>query len=425
MAITNRTAHIAGRSSLDAASQPMSRRVRVLIIEGQNNGGMWHYAFSLSKALAQADFQVALATVFPCEDLGDRGDVHLCAISTDAPPSAWQPARLARRVAGHLVKLNNLHRIMADFRPDVVHIHSPLGKLDFFYFKLLKAYTVRVIYTAHDATPLDRSGDWFDWARYRAADAILVHSRRDMTALVSNGIDKSKITVIPHGNYLHFCQELDLSQDRAKYLLGLSPKAQAVLFFGTISPYKGLDLLIEAFARLCEDDSNPYLIIAGPPTEDFAPYRRLIRQLNLSDRVITDLRYIPFAEFPRYFSACDLVAFPYRRISQSGVLQLAYAYAKPVVVTNVGGLAEAVAEDRTGLIATTPDPEGFSNAIHAGLADPEEAIRMGERGRLLTATKYSWSAIVKEIAQVYQMGAPGVSSVDGSRATAHEVRGDS
>ena len=394
-----------GQGEIDShrsASKSLRRRGRVLIIEPQNDGGMWHYAFSLAKALDQANYDATLATVFPFEDLGDKGNVRIRPIGIDTPPSAWRPTRPLQRMASHLAKLHNLWRIMLEFRPDIVHLHNPLGKLDFLYYKLLKVHRARVIYTAHDAMPLDRSGNWFDWARCRAADTTFVHSERDVGTLVSNGVDTSKITVIPHGNYLHFCNDRELSRNDAKRLLGLPPESRAVLFFGTISPYKGLDLLIDAFSRLSENDSNIYLIIAGPPTEDFAPYQRKIRQQNLSDRIVKDLRYIPFAEFARYFSASDLVAFPYRQISQSGVLQLAYAYARPVVVTNVGGLAEAVAQDQTGLIAAASNPQEFSDAIREMLADPGKGALMGERGRLLAATKYSWTAIVKEIARVYQ-----------------------
>ena len=327
-------------------------------------------------------------------------------MGTEVLPAAGRLMLFMRGMFSHLHKLNRLRHIMAKFRPDIVHLHNPIGKLDFIYFRLLKAFGVGVIYTAHDATPLRRRASWLDWARYRAADAILVHSSSDMTALVSNGIDWSKITVIPHGNYLHFCGDQDPCRDRAKLMLGLSPEARVVLFFGSIAPYKGLDLLIEAFSKLYREHSDLWLVIAGLPLEEFAPYQRRIEELNLADRILLDLRYIPFAEFPKYFLATDLVAFPYRRISQSGVLQLAYAYGRPVVVTDVGGLAEAVTEDRTGVIAKASDPEGFSSAIRRLLADEDEATRMGERGRFLARSKYAWDAIVKKIAKVYQSVQP-------------------
>ena len=377
--------------------------LRVLIIETQNSDGPWHYAVSLSRALAQADVRTALATLFPYEELGDHDGVRLYAIGKKMPLAGRGAGTLVRRMVRHLGKLNRLRRTVVEFRPDVVHIsQTPLGGLDFLYFRLLRLMKIGLIYTAHDARPLDRRRNWFDLARYRAADAILVHSSSDLNALVADGIDESKITVIPHGTYVQYCPDQDASPIRAKAQLGLPAQGRVILFFGTIAPYKGLDLLIEAFARLRDEDANTYLVIAGKPLEDFAPYRRRIQELNLVDRVLLDLRYIPFAEFPKYFSAADLVAFPYRRISQSGVLQLAYAYRRPVVVTNVGGLAEAVAEDRTGMIATTFGADELSSAMRRVLADPEEAMRMGERGRRLADSKYSWGPIVEKIAHVYE-----------------------
>ncbi len=399
-------AHRAGRGR-DLAQ----RALRVLIVEPQSSDGPWHYAFSLSRALAQAGFPTALATIFPYEELGDPGGVRLYSIGREAPREGHGAIVLARRLASHLDKLNRLRGIVAEFRPDIVHIaQTSLGNLDFLYFGFLKRLKVGVVYTAHDPSPPDRRAKWFDLARYRAADAILVHSSSDVRTLVSAGIHRSKITRIPHGTYLEYCPDQGPSQNDAKLRLGLPARARVVLFFGTIALYKGLDLLLQAFATLQPQHPNTYLIVAGQPLEDFTPYRQRIQELNLADRVLLDLRYIPFAEFPSYFSAADVVAFPYRWISQSGVLQFAYAYGRPVVVTDVGGLAEAVADDRTGVIAAALDPQAIAAAIGRVLDDPEEATRMGERGRRLARSKYSWEAVAKQIAHVYH-------SVRPSRAT--------
>ena len=378
--------------------------LRVLIVEPENGGGMWHYALSLSRALVRGGFRVTLGTVFPFEELGHDG-VDIRAIGVLTGPTSSRPLSLLRRALAHLDRLNRLRRTVVELRPGVVHLHNPIGKLDFLYFRLLRFSSARVVYTAHDAQPLHREGTWFDWARYRAADAILVHSSRDIPVLLSKGIDKSRIFVVPHGNYLHYCPPA-LPPARAKLLLGLPADARVVLFFGMISAYKGLDVLIDAFSHLSAAHSNTRLVIAGAAGEDLAPYLRRIHELHLDEQVVLDPRYIPFDEFPKFFSAADLVVFPYRRISQSGVLQLAYAYGRPVVVTNVGGLAEAVAEDRTGLIAATPDPQAFASAMLHLLTNESEAARMGERGRALARSKYSWDSIVEKIAVVYESAQP-------------------
>lgn len=381
--------------------------LRVLIVEPQSADGPWHYAFSLSRALAQAGFPTALATVFPYEDLGDPGDVRLCAIGEETPRERRESTSRLRRLIGHLHKLNRLRSIVAAFRPDIVHLaQTPLGNFDFVYFGLLKRLKAGIVYTAHDPSPPDRRAKWLDLARYRAADAILVHSSSDVQTLLSAGIDRSKVTLIPHGTYLEYCRDEDTPPDHAKTRLGLPAHARVVLFFGSIALYKGLDLLIEAFATLRAQRADTYLVIAGQPLEDFSPYRRRIEELNLADRVLLDLRYIPFAEFPTYFSAADVVAFPYRWISQSGVLQFAYAYGRPVVVTEVGGLAESVAEDRTGVITTEVGAAAIAAGIAQVLDHPEDAARMGERGRALARSKYSWESVAKQIAAAYHAVRP-------------------
>jgi glycosyltransferase involved in cell wall biosynthesis len=290
---------------------------------------------------------------------------------------------------------------MQTFRPDIVHLHAPLGKLDFLYFRYLRSLGARIFYTAHDAVPLIGESRWSDWARYQGADGIFVHSSRCQRYLLDGGIDEGKITRIPHANYLDLCDDMDLSKEKARELLGVPIGSRVVLFFGAIAPYKGLDVLIDAFARLQKDDPHVYLVIAGGPLEDFGSYGRRIEALGASNRILRDLRYIPFAEFSKFFLATDVVALPYRRISQSGVLQLAYGFGRPVVVTDVGGLGEAVAEDGTGIVISEPDSGELALAIRQLLADPEAAVRMGTQGRILAGTKYSWQSVARGVVDAY------------------------
>jgi glycosyltransferase involved in cell wall biosynthesis len=147
-------------------------------------------------------------------------------------------------------------------------------------------------------------------------------------------------------------------------------------------------------------------VIAGDPREDFSPYRTQIERLGITKNVILDLRHIPFSELSKYFAACDVVALPYRRIYQSGVLQLAYGFGRPVVVTDVGGLGDVVRSDRTGVIAPTPDAPGVASAIRQLLADPAGAAEMGTRARHHAETTYSWATIARSIGDVYRSVAP-------------------
>jgi len=374
--------------------------LRALVVELQGHGGFWHYASTLCAALTREGIVTALATSSPYEDLGDAA-VPVLNIGERTTSSRWLHAQLGR-VWNHGVRLVRLSRALDEFKPDIVHLQGPLGSLDFLYFRWLKRRGAKVIYTAHNPRPRTGTGGWLHKARLQESDAIVVLSRVGVKDLVGDGIGASKIFHMVHGNYLRFCNGSESSRDRARQVLGLPEAARAILFFGQIAPYKGLDLLIEAFAKVRRQDPTVYLIIAGSLAESFDPYRQLIDRFGLGDAVILELRYIPLAELPNYFLAADLLVFPYRQAYQSGVLQLAYGFARPVVVTDAGDLGETVAEDGTGII-TGPNAEDLAAAIQKLLSERATAASMGQRGRQAAETKYSWPAIAARTAEIYQI----------------------
>lgn len=374
---------------------------RVLTVVNQSAGGIWHYACALSKALAATGLHVAMAAPFPIEPIEDADGLPVWPLGTLSGSGPLLLGGRLRRAVSHAAKVARLRRMIVSFRPDVVHLHDRFGQFDFLYWRFLKRRGVRIVYTAHDVKSLFDKSTWLDRARHREADAILVHSSNSVTDLLMDGVEKSRIVRVPHPNYLHFSSAPRMSPAEAKHALGIPPNGRAILFFGAIAPYKGLSVLIDAFAQLLRENQDLYLVIAGRPTEDFGPYARQIANLKLEQRVIPDLRYIPFEEFGKFFSAAHVVALPYQRIYQSGVLQLAYAFDRPVAVANVGGLGETVAEDCTGLVAATSDARGVAFAIRELLSDPVRAEEMGKRGGRLAATKYSWDAVADKVVRVY------------------------
>lgn len=385
-----------------ASPEPAGRGLRVLMVEAQASGGIWHYACALARALAAAGLEVTVGTAYPFEPLAGMDGVSIRIIGSRGRRGVWPPQALAVRLFEHARRLAGIMRLVREVRPHVVHLHEAMGRLDFVYTRILRANGCRVVYTAHDPQPLGRRATWFDVVKFRRADAVLVHSRNGIDDLTLRGVAREKIVEILHGNYLDFCNDSGLSSSDAREGLGLPEHARVVLFFGAISPYKGVDLLVKAFSLLVRTDSNVYLVIAGHPRMDLAPLRRLIGRLGLTDRIRTDFRYLPLDEFSRFFVACDVVVLPYRRIYQSGVLQLAYGFGRPVVVTDVGGIGEAVREDRTGIVAAPEDADAMAAAMAEVLRDPEAARKMGARARYLAQSKYSWDRIAREVAHVYE-----------------------
>ncbi|HYV92941.1 MAG TPA: glycosyltransferase [Chitinophagales bacterium] len=164
----------------------------------------------------------------------------------------------------------------------------------------------------------------------------------------------------PHPLYDNFGAAITMEE--AQKQLSLDPGFHYLLFFGFIRKYKGLDLLLEAFADEQLRKFPLKLIVAGEFYENSKPYLDLISKLNLQSHVILKTDFIAEEEVKKYFSAADVVVQPYRSATQSGVTQIAYQFNKPMIVTNVGGLPELVPDGKVGL-CVDPTPKAIADAI--------------------------------------------------------------
>jgi glycosyltransferase involved in cell wall biosynthesis len=190
-------------------------------------------------------------------------------------------------------------------------------------------------------------------------DAFITMSESVLNDLKKFGYKKPKI-LTPHPIYDHY----GTVEPREKALLNLnlSKEDRYILFFGFIRDYKGLDLLLKAF-------SNPYfkpnrikLIVAGEFYADEIKYRELIKEIKLEDDVILRTSYISNTEVQHYFNSADIIAQPYKSATQSGVTQIGYHFNKPMLVTNVGGLAETIPHMKVGYVVE-PNPEEIAKAL--------------------------------------------------------------
>lgn len=191
-------------------------------------------------------------------------------------------------------------------------------------------------------------------------------------------------------------------RDRACTALGIDPALRYALFFGLIRDYKGLDLLLDAWALLRQRNAvaGRKLIVAGEFYASREKYAEQIRRNGLGDEVILHDRFIPDAEVGNYFSAADLLVLPYRSATQSGVTQIAYQFDLPMVVTDVGGLPEIVPNGRVGLVVQ-PDKRSIADALER-IWQPEllacfRASIRDEKGR------FSWERMCDRVAEVYRM----------------------
>jgi glycosyltransferase involved in cell wall biosynthesis len=165
-----------------------------------------------------------------------------------------------------------------------------------------------------------------------------------------------------------------------------------MLFFGLVRAYKGLDLLLDAFAQIKDTLPDLQLIIAGEFYEDEEKYRAQIAANGLTERVTVRNEFVPDSDLRKYFGAADLIVQPYKSATQSGVTQVAFHFEKPMLVTNVGGLGEIVHDHKMGYAC-----EPTAEAIAADVADYFEH----DRRKAFTAylqkekTKYAWSKMTQ------------------------------
>jgi D-inositol-3-phosphate glycosyltransferase len=202
---------------------------------------------------------------------------------------------------------------------------------------------------------------------------------------------KPKI-VSPHPIYDHYGALLDKKDAAIK--LGLYDQNAYILFFGFIRQYKGLDLLLEAFADERFRKFPLKLIVAGEFYENPEPYLSQIAKLKLGNFVELRTVFIPDSEVRNYFSVADIVAQPYRTATQSGVSQIAYHFEKPMLVTNVGGLAEIVPHGKVGYVVDV-EPAQIADA----LVDFYENKRADEfiENIKTEKLKYAWSQMTEAI----------------------------
>lgn len=296
---------------------------------------------------------------------------------------------------------------MAAIRPDLVVVTwwattywiLPLGLT----VRALKQRhpAAQVVYWCHDVRAEGRSRVWAWLARWslRQADGFLLHSHEQLRALrlwLENPV--ARVTALPTFES-RFAGRAFPSRSRARQHLRLRDDAPVLLFFGYVSPYKGLADLLDAVALARAATPGLQLMVAGEFREDVSAYRRHIDRLGLSTCVqITD-RFVEPAEVPTYFAAANAVILPYRDATQSGVIALAHTFAVPVIATRVGGVAEAVVPDVTGLLVPPADPCALVAAITRFFAEQLEGpMREEIRQHAPRTAPHTLVACLEEIA---------------------------
>jgi glycosyltransferase involved in cell wall biosynthesis len=202
---------------------------------------------------------------------------------------------------------------------------------------------------------------------------------------------QARYELVPHPVYEIFGTLMP--KDKARMELGISDK-HVILFFGYVRRYKGLHILLDAMPSILKS-VNVKLLVVGEFYDDEQKYRQQIAEKRLGEKVLVHSEYVPNEEVSRYFSAADVVVLPYVSATQSGIVQIAYQFDKPVIATDVGGLAEVVLNERTGFIVKPEAPEEVASAVVRFYKEGREAEFV--RNVSTEKKKYSWENLVRAI----------------------------
>jgi glycosyltransferase involved in cell wall biosynthesis len=313
------------------------------------------------------------------------------------------PSPLLRLAKGmeHAGDMLRLRRRLKAENPDIIHFQwAPLPLVD---SRLLPAFRALAptLLTVHDPLPFNGSARGAvqaigATAIYHAFDHLIVHTGSGRAHLIAGGIDERKISVIPHGPLRLPAADKGTSPAETRDCV-------SILQFGKIKHYKGVDLLIEAFAMLpAELQQRARLRIVGESYLPLEPLQERGRVLGIADRIDWEPRFIDDAEIPSLLASADVLAFPYRHIDASGVLMAGLEHGKPILASRLGAFADMLQDGVHGRLVPPEDVPALAEGLAFLLEDPMRAKAMGDNVRALASAIPGWDEIATRTLSLYQ-----------------------
>jgi len=310
---------------------------------------------------------------------------------------------------------SKLIRYAATAKPKIFHIlwNNKFETLDrtllMLYYGLLGK---KIVLTVHNVNAARR--DFEDTflnrltlqIQYRLADHIFVHTEKMKLELIEAfGAQQARVTVIPFG-INNAVPDTHLTPTEAKQQLGIREGDKTILFFGRITPYKGLEYLIAAFRQIRANCDDYRLIIAGRPDRCesyWSAIREAIREDVQAGRILLRSEFIPDDETEVYFKAADVLVLPYRHIYQSGVLFLGHSFGLPVLTADVGSLKDEIVEGKTGFVFRSEDPVDLRTTIERYFASDLFAELNSRRQEIrdYATERHSWDVVGQVTISVY------------------------
>ncbi|MGH9592916.1 MAG: glycosyltransferase, partial [Bryobacteraceae bacterium] len=306
----------------------------------------------------------------------------------------------------------NLSALLARFclsRPDVLHVQFlPTVKfgapVELWFIQVVRRLGCGVVYTVHNVLPQDTGDRCREQYRrlYRLVDRLICHDECARDRLVNEfQVDAERISVIPHGPLLQPQSATTAANARAK--LQLQPDEPLVLWQGILRPYKGVSFLLEAWQRIKSRGGRGHLAVVGNgDLEMINEVRAQVTALKIESSVRLDLRFVSVEELADYYTAADVLVYPYREITTSGALMTGINYGKAIVATHQPAFQQVLREGENALMVDYGDVEGLAGRIERLIDDPTLRARLGDRARISGANAVQWPEIAEKTLACYQ-----------------------
>jgi glycosyltransferase involved in cell wall biosynthesis len=319
-----------------------------------------------------------------------------------------EPLRTFLKAAEYLVNLGGVTASAAWRRPDAVHVQFlPLVsrgiEAELWCLRFLRALRIPLVHTVHNVLPHDThsSGRHSYYRLYALADRLICHDADAAVLLATEfGVSPDRIDVIPHGPMFASADHMD--QRRAKELLGFRHDQCLVLCQGIIRPYKGVDLLVDAWREVCAVAGNPILAIVGTGDRTvLEDVESRVRAHGVGARVRLDFRFVSVEELARYHNAADILVYPYREITTSGALMTGILWGKPVIAADLAPFRELLTEGRDALLFPPGDTAALARALVRVTCDERFRRNLSENAERSRRNLPGWNDIAAKTFACY------------------------
>jgi glycosyltransferase involved in cell wall biosynthesis len=308
-----------------------------------------------------------------------------------------KPVRLAIKAIDHAASMRNLWRHLQSTRPDIIHFQwLPLPILDSWLLGRFRRLAPLVL-TVHDTDPfngdpaarLQRLGGRRALAGF---SRLIVHTTQGRARLAAQGLPENRVALLQHGIPDLVAPASDPMQGELTLML-----------FGKIKPYKGADVMVEAFAALPEALRNQArLRIVGRPYMDLAPLQAQVRASAAAERISIEPDFVAADALPALFGPGTIMVFPYREIEASGVLYQALEYGRPIIASRLGAFADILVDGVHGRLVPPGDVLALTHALASLISNRSLAAANADAVRELTKSGPSWNQVAQNTLAVYR-----------------------